>query len=170
MLRLVAFVFAVSAFASSHAVGQSADDHQDDVPQNQQLAAIQASDCGTAPFSILLAVKDIRKAEGLVTADLHGDDPKKFLGKGQKLARIRVPAVKGETLMCIPVDRAGVYAIAVYHDEDADHKFDKTWIGLPDEPFGLTNDPKIRLSKPDHEDVAFDVQGPLTPVAATLNH
>lgn len=136
----------------------------------QQLAAIETSSCGTAPFSILLTVEDVRKAEGTITADLHGDDPDKFLGKGQKLDRIRAPAVTGQTLMCIPVAKAGVYAIALYHDEDGDTKFDKTWIGLPKEPFGLTNDPKIRLAKPKHEEVAFEVTGPLTPVSATLRH
>lgn len=135
-----------------------------------QLAAIQSSECGAAPYSILLTVEDVRKAEGTITADLHGDDPDKFLGKGQKLDRIRTPAVEGQTLMCIPVEKAGVYAIALYHDEDGDTKFDKTWIGLPDEPFGLSNDPKIRLAKPKHEEVAFEVAGPLTPVTATLRH
>ncbi len=136
----------------------------------QQLAAIESSECGAAPYSILLTVEDVRKAEGTITVDLHGDDPEKWLGKGQKLARIREPAVTGQTLVCIPVERAGVYALALYHDEDGDTKFDKTWIGLPDEPFGLSNDPKIRLSKPKHEKVAFEVAGPLTPVTATLNH
>lgn len=108
-----------------------------------------------------MTVRDVRKAEGTITADLHGDDPEKFLGKGQYLDRIRVPAVVGDTLMCVPVDGPGVYAIALYHDEDTDRKFNKNWIGLPAEPFGLTNDPKIRMATPKHEEVAFTVDGPL---------
>ena len=135
-----------------------------------QSVAIEQSECGAAPYSILVSIRDVRKSIGTITADLHGDDPEKFLGKGQYLDRVRVPAIKGETLMWIPVLTPGVYAIALYQDEDTDRKFDKNWIGLPAEPFGLSNDPKIRLATPKHEEVAFEVAGPLTPVTATLHH
>lgn len=135
-----------------------------------QQAAIDQSECGTAAYSILVTIRDVRESVGTITADLHGDDPEKFLGKGQYLDRVRVPAIKGETLMCIAVPSAGVYAIALYQDEDTNKKFDKNWIGLPAEPFGLSNDPKIRLATPKHKEVAFTVEGPLTPVTATLHH
>ncbi|NKB44361.1 MAG: DUF2141 domain-containing protein [Alphaproteobacteria bacterium] len=158
----------VGVFALSGVVfSQSTPSH---AQEESQRVAIEQSECGAAPYSILVTVRDVRKAVGTITADLHGDDPDKFLGKGQYLDRVRAPAIKGDTLMCIPVASPGVYAIALYHDEDTDRKFDKNWIGLPSEPFGLTNDPKIRLAKPKHKDVAFMVAGPLTPVTATLHH
>jgi uncharacterized protein (DUF2141 family) len=168
MARLFGPTAPLLAIAMSLTGVHSATSQEASAAHDEQIASIRASECGQAPYSILLSVMDVRKAEGLVTADLHNDNPERFLASGRKLARIRVPAVMGETLICIPVEQPGKYAVAVYHDKDADMKFDKTWIGLPDEPFGLTRDPKIRLSKPDVEDVVFDVQGPLTPATATL--
>ena len=126
--------------------------------------------CETHPYSILVTIQDVRKSEGTITADLHDDDPEKFLAKGEWLDRIRVPAVEGHTLMCIPIQTPGVYAVVLYHDEDADKKFDKNFIGLPSEPFGLSRDPKIRLAIPKHKESAFEVNGPLTPVTVTLRH
>jgi uncharacterized protein (DUF2141 family) len=139
-----------------------------DVPSHEASALM--GDCGQQPYSILITVHDVRHSEGTITVDLHGDDPDKFLGKGERLDRIRAPAVEGETQICIPVVEPGVYAFALYHDEDGDTKFDKNFIGLPAEPFGLSNDPPIRLAKPKHAECAFEVTGPLTPVGATLHH
>lgn len=127
-------------------------------------------ECETLPYSMLITVKEVRHSEGTITVDLHGDDPETFLRSGTKLDRIRVPATEGETFICIGLETPGIYAFALYHDEDADTKFDKNFIGLPAEPFGLSNDPKIRLARPKHEECAFEVTGPLTPVTATLNH
>ncbi|MDX2142900.1 MAG: DUF2141 domain-containing protein [Rhodospirillaceae bacterium] len=124
--------------------------------------------CDRLAYSILVTVKNVKSAKGTVTVDLHGDDPDKWLAKGAKLARIREPAVTGETKVCIPVDRPGVYALALYHDKDANKKLNKTWIGLPSEPFGVSNDAAIRLGPPKHADAAFEVKGPATPVTVNL--
>jgi uncharacterized protein (DUF2141 family) len=70
--------------------------------------------------------------------------------------------------VCIPVDKPGVYALALYHDKDANTKLNKTWIGLPSEPFGVSNDAAIRLGPPKHADAAFAVAGPATPVTVNL--
>jgi len=114
-------------------------------------------------------VQSVREATGTITVDVHDDDPAKFLKSGGKLARIRVPAVKGETHFCIVVPHAGIYALAIYHDRNGNTKLDKTWIGLPGEPFGLSNNPPKRLAMPKHKDSAFEVKGPLTPVVIDLD-
>ena len=138
--------------------------------RQQSVLPLTDDQCASKPYSILVTIYDVRHSKGTITADLHGDDPDKFLDKGQKLDRIRVPAVEGQTQMCIPIQTPGVYAIVLYHDEDADTKFDKNIIGLPAEPFGLSRDPRIRLAMPKHSASAFEVNGPLTPVKVTLRH
>jgi uncharacterized protein (DUF2141 family) len=124
--------------------------------------------CERMVYSILLTAKNVKSAKGTITVDLHGDDPDKWLAKGAKLARIREPAVAGETQVCIPVEKPGTYALAIYHDKDANKKLNKTWIGLPSEPFGVSNDAAIRLGPPKHAAASFDVKGPATPVSITL--
>ena len=133
----------------------------------EEETARQAA-CEEATYSILIDVKNVHDDRGTITVDLHGDDPEKFLKSGAKLSRTRIPAVAGEMKICLPVAQPGVYALALYQDRDADLKLDKTWIGLPSEPFGISRDAPIRMGPPKHRDAAFEVSGPLTPVTVTL--
>ncbi len=126
--------------------------------------------CDGRPYSILVLVKNIKDNKGTITIDLHGDNPELFLKSGAKLARLRVPAVAGEMKICVPVEKAGVYAVALYQDRDSDLKLNKTWVGLPDEPFGVSRDAPMRMAPPKHKDAAFEVNGPLTPVTVTLRN
>ncbi len=169
-MRITIALFGAIASVSVPLYLSSVKAQEIEAPMEQAALPPAADTCETKPYSILVTVHDVRRSEGTITADLHGDDPEKFLGRGQRLDRIRVPATEGQTQMCIAVDTPGVYALALYHDEDADTKFDKNFIGLPSEPFGLSNDPKIRLAMPKHSESAFEVTGPLTPVTVTLRH
>lgn len=132
-------------------------------------SGVHEAECYGPPYSIYLTVRNVQESEGLITVDVHGDDPEKFLKSGAKLARIRVPAVKGDTQFCIAFPEAGVYALAIYHDRNANMKLDKTWIGLPDEPFGLSNNPPKRLAMPRHRESAFTVDGPRLPTMIILS-
>lgn len=138
------------------------------------MPALAADDtaavCAARPFSILIAVKNIKDARGEITVDLHGADPEKFLKSGAKLERLRVPAEKGEMHICMPVESAGTYAVAIYQDRDSNTKLNKTWIGLPAEPYGVSRDAPMRLGPPKHKDAAFEVTGPMTPVTVTLRN
>lgn len=126
------------------------------------------SACQDHPYSIYLSVHKVRKTRGLITVDLHNDNPEGWINSSGRVGRERADAKEGTTNICVPVETAGTYAIAVYHDKDADHEFDKNFLGIPSEPFGISNDPKIGLSAPPHEKAAFAVQGPATPVTVTL--
>lgn len=128
----------------------------------------ERSSCVHHTYSIYLSVQKVRKSRGLITVDLHDDNPDGWINKTGRVGRVRADAQEGTTHICIPVDKAGVYAIAVYHDKDANHEFNKNFLGIPSEPFGISNDPRIGLSAPPHEKAAFEVKGPASPVTVTL--
>ncbi len=157
MVAVAAAVFAIYTGSAALAEGE-------------KPAVVPDADCGQHSYSMLVSVTTIREAKGTITVDVHDDDPEKFLKSGGKLARIRVPAIAGETKLCIVVAKSGVYALALYHDRDGDTKLNKTWVGLPSEPFGVSNNPPFRLGPPRHKDAAFEVTGPSTPVNVTLKH
>lgn len=123
---------------------------------------------GDESYSIALEVHNVRKAQGQITVDLHNDNPEGFLKRLGRIGRVRAPAEAGITNICIPVEHPGVYAIAIYHDKDMDEEFDKNFLGLPSEPYGISNDPDIFLSAPPHSEAAFEVLGLNTLVLATL--
>lgn len=166
-IALAATFLMLPAYAAA-ARDASPTEHQ--MPPNPPAdAPVHEGACDSQPFSMQITVQHVREATGTVTVDVHDDDPEKFLKSGGKLARIRVPAVEGETHFCIVVPKAGIYALAVYHDRNGNTKLDKTWIGLPGEPFGLSNNPPKRLAMPKHKDSAFEVAGPQTPVMIDLD-
>lgn len=130
---------------------------------NQQAAA-----CGEQAGAIRVIVKNVRKDKGTITADLHGDKPEEFLKKKKKLLRVRVPARIGSVEMCLPVPAPGVFAIGIYHDVNGNKKFDKNFLGLPAEPYGVSNNPGLRLGAPKHEEARFTVGPDGTTVEITL--
>lgn len=161
--RLVWLAAGVISFSAAMAPAQAVDEAEAK-PVSTETA------CEDRPFSVLVTVKNVRSDKGIITVDVHGDDPDRWLKKGGRVGRVRVPAVPGETKICVPVDKAGTYAFALYHDKDHNLKLNKTWIGLPDEPYAVSNDAPIRMGPPSYKDASFKVTGPLTPETVTLNN
>jgi uncharacterized protein (DUF2141 family) len=125
-------------------------------------AAVQAPpapDC-TGPASstrLLVGVDNVRSSRGLIAVTLYTDERRKFLAKRGSLYVGRVPARQGRTEVCIHVPKPGIYALAVYHDADADRKFDRSSIGLPDEGFGFSGNPPTFLGMPNFSRVRLSV-------------
>jgi len=101
---------------------------------------------------------------------LYGDNPDDFLVKGKKILKQRIPAKRGTVTFCVIVPKAGVYAAAVYHDENGNGKFDRNRIGLPSEGGGFSNNPTLFLLAPSHEQVAFHVSNSQTRLEIQLNY
>ncbi|MFC7554920.1 DUF2141 domain-containing protein [Pseudoroseomonas wenyumeiae] len=51
----------------------------------------------------------------------------------------------------------GIYAVAVYHDENNDHDFNRTLLGMPAEGYGFSNDAPTVIGLPSFESVRFQV-------------
>ncbi|MBX7200441.1 MAG: DUF2141 domain-containing protein [Rhodospirillaceae bacterium] len=124
--------------------------------------------CHERPYSVLITVQNVKEGKGLITADMHDNNPERWLKGGQHLVRVRVSAVKGETKVCVPVAEPGTYAIAIYHDKNANRHFDKNFLGLPSEPYGISNNPPINFGPPSLEESAFKVEGKLVPITIRL--
>lgn len=104
-------------------------------------------------------------AKGMVKLELFGEE--NFLKSKGKLRKIRVPAEEGSQLVCINVPRPGSYAVVGYHDRDGNRKLKKAWNFKPLEPYGLSNNPKIKsLRLPKYSETGFDV--PLNGVDITI--
>jgi len=113
--------------------------------------------CEQIASSVLIEVQGVRSDKGALVAVLYGDNPSEFLKKGARVARERVPARPGSVAVCLEAPRPGVYAVAVYHDENDNHRFDRGWTGLPTEGFGVSNNPRPFLRAPTHSESAFEV-------------
>lgn len=124
------------------------------------LAAASAQPACTGTPSatrLLVRVENVKSSRGLIAVTLYTDVRKKFLAKRGSLYVGRVPARQGRTDVCIHVPKPGIYALAVYHDADADRSFDRTGLGLPSEGFGFSNNPPTLFGLPNFDSVRIPV-------------
>lgn len=114
----------------------------------------------TGPASdtwLRVVVTGVRNSAGLIAVTLYADDSSRFLAHHGSLYVGRVPAVAGTTDACIFVPKPGVYALAVYHDENGNQKFDRNAIGLPAEAYGFSNNPGTLFGLPSFSSVRIQV-------------
>jgi uncharacterized protein (DUF2141 family) len=129
----------------------------------------QAQDCQGAPNAakISIVIEGVASSKGLMTASLYPGDKSQFLVKNGAVKVWSVPAEAPTTRMCI-WRSAGVYAVAVYHDANANQKFDVGMFG-PTEAYGFSRNPRILFSKPSFDSVKFQVKAGETTVRTHLN-
>ncbi|MBL4870918.1 MAG: DUF2141 domain-containing protein [Robiginitomaculum sp.] len=128
---------------------------------------INPTSCGKNRLELSIDVDNVEKGEGSIVADLHDNIKENFLKGDKVLLRIRVTATEGRTSFCIPMRESGQYAIAFYHDKNDNKKFDKGFLGIPKEYFGMSNNPKFGLKSPDFEQAVF--QMPATGAKLVIN-
>jgi len=122
-------------------------------------SAAFAQDCTGRPSAtrLIVTVSNVRAAQGLIAVTLYADDPSRFLARRGSLYVGRVPARAGVTRVCIHVPAPGTYGLAVYHDANADRRFDRTMIGLPAEGYGFSNDAPTLFGLPRFRSVRLAV-------------
>jgi uncharacterized protein (DUF2141 family) len=59
--------------------------------------------------------------------------------------------------VCIHVPAPGIYGLAVYHDANADRRFDRNMLGLPAEGYGFSNDAPTLFGLPRFSAVRLNV-------------
>lgn len=104
-----------------------------------------------------LTVNGLRNSNGLLAITLYADKPNKFLAKRGSLYVGRVAAGASSMRTCIFVPKTGVYALAFYHDENANQKFDRSGIGFPVEGYGFSNNPSTFAGLPSFRSVRLNV-------------
>ena len=126
--------------------------------------------CPDSGKPVHVHIHGIRNAQGTVKAVLYGPDPKDFLVKGKKTDKEREPAREGTMTLCVAAPGPGHYAVVIYHDENNNRKFDRNWIGLPTEGFGVSNDPSLFLAAPDFEESKFEVREDITHISIEMKY
>jgi uncharacterized protein (DUF2141 family) len=131
-----------------------------------------AAACTGHPGNVRLYVdvQNVRSNQGLIAVTLYADDSGRFLAHRGALYVGRVPAREGTTRVCIWVPTPGIWAIATYHDENANRKYDRNTFGLPKEGAGFSNNPPTFLGLPSFQRVRFPVHAPETEIRIRLKY
>lgn len=131
---------------------------------------VPVNTCPSEGKPIHVHISGLRNDSGTVKAVLYGPDPKSFLIKGEKTDSEREPTRQGTMTLCVAAPGVGQYAVVVYHDENDNHKFDRNWIGLPTEGFGVSNNPSLFLAAPTFEESSIEVTGDVTHVDIEMKY
>jgi uncharacterized protein (DUF2141 family) len=105
--------------------------------------------------AVTVTISNLRSNKGHVLISLfkegagYPDSPEKAFRK-EKLA---ITANKAQVIFSdLP---AGNYAIAILHDENNDMKMNKTWVGLPKEGYGFSNNVMGTFGPPSYSKAKF---------------
>lgn len=119
-----------------------------------------AGDCEGRPTATKLIVNigQLRSERGEVAVTVYPSDPRRFLAPGGKLMRARVEADKPVTQACFYLPKPDAYAVAVYHDANANRDFDRNGVGMPSEGFAFSNDAPSKFGVPSFDAARFVVK------------
>jgi uncharacterized protein (DUF2141 family) len=120
-------------------------------------STVQAEPQPEMGSSITAVVGPLRNAKGAVACRLFKSG-KGFPRSDEGTLTQRV-AITGTSARCTFTNvQPGNYAIMVHHDENANRKFDKNFLGLPLEGYGGSNNRLPALQAPSWEDCKFVVE------------
>jgi uncharacterized protein (DUF2141 family) len=106
-----------------------------------------------------LRVANLRNAKGQVICTLF-NSPIAFPSDATRaVGQIAVP-IKDNAAACSFGGLApGKYAFVVFHDENSNGKFDRSWLGLPKEGYAFSNNVRPVFAPPSFKAAAFDYAG-----------
>lgn len=123
-----------------------------------------------AAAALRVEVRSLRNDRGIVRCVLF-DSSTGFPGKLDKaVAGLAVTARDGQAQCAFPRLAAGRYAVAVFHDENANGKFDLKLYGVPREGYGASNNPKPRVGPPRFHQAQFEHSGAGTDLRIHLHY
>lgn len=124
-------------------------------------AAEPAADCvGRVKYGtwVNVVADGMRNSNGKLVVTIYPDDRRRFLASKGEVNVGKVDAKQGSTRARVCIPRTGVYAIAVYHDEDGGGKFDRGL--LPKEGYGFSNNPSTIAGLPAFSGVRLNISKP----------
>ena len=123
-----------------------------------------AGACAPGKPSVIVHLAGFKQPTGRVKVSLYGADSSRWLAKGGKITRVKVPVTARSMDVCLPVPAPGRYAVAVHHDLNVNGERDRQDGG------GYSRNPKVSLlnPKPSFNKAAFEVGNGPAKVGVTL--
>ncbi|MCV6630486.1 MAG: DUF2141 domain-containing protein [Flavobacteriaceae bacterium] len=107
---------------------------------------------------VKLTITGIENTDGNVEVGIYNSkEAFPVVGKEMQGAILK-PSKKGSLYHTFDHIPDGTYAIAVWHDENDNHKLDKNLFGAPKENYGFSNNIFGTFGPPDFEEVSFEVK------------
>ncbi len=120
--------------------------------------ALASFPAGAAALATLtVRVEKVSPRGGDVRVALY-DAQNYSLDNADPVADAVVPAKPGETVVALANLKPGIYAVKLFQDFNRNGQFDMSWIGLPLEKFGFSNDARPTFSEPPFDATKFELR------------
>nr|WP_116216880.1 DUF2141 domain-containing protein [Allomuricauda sp.] len=106
--------------------------------------------------TISVHIKNVDSTKGHVNVAVYNSDDS-FLSFDDVLKTETVPAHEGVVSLEIQDLPMGEYALAVFHDENANGKLDTNWLGIPKEKVAFSKAKMKAFGPPKYKECAFKV-------------
>ena len=117
---------------------------------------------GANLYSVKVQISGCRNSIGSILVSLF-DQPVGFPSNPQKaIKKVSIPILNESATIEWSNLPKGKYAIAVLHDEDENKKMTTTFLGLPKEGYGFSNNVTGLMGPPAFDKAAFKVDGAIT--------
>jgi uncharacterized protein (DUF2141 family) len=120
------------------------------------LILILSGMCYTVSAKLKIVISDIQAGKGSVVAEVY-DNGKDFFKKPVASQTMKATNNMLEFSFEIP---EGVYAVMIYQDLNENKLLDRRMIGIPKEPYGLSNNFTPHFGPPKFDDCRFNLVDP----------
>lgn len=91
-------------------------------------------------------------------------------GRQHAVASATVDAAKSTVVYEFAGLSPGEYAVSVFHDADKDGALNRNFLGIPEEGFGFSNNPRVTVGPPGYKKARFATAGGTTHIAIQLKY
>jgi uncharacterized protein (DUF2141 family) len=109
-----------------------------------------------AQHKVELTIRGIENVQGSVLVAVYNSE-ETFMKK--RLASKKVKVSDNEVTLTFEDVSSGDYAITTFHDENDNNKLDTNFLGIPNEPYGFSNDARGSFGPPSFEKAKVKVDG-----------
>ncbi len=107
--------------------------------------------------TLTMKIDNIQTATGKIMISVG--DANAFEGKGPYALQIIVPARTGSVSFTTDALPAGSWAARVMHDINNNNEMDSNMVGMPKEPWGMSNNARGNFGPPSFADARFEMNG-----------
>ena len=111
----------------------------------------------SAQSTITVIVEGVINDQGTINAALY-DSSEGFLKFDKVFAAVSSAAQEGQTRLMFKDIPNGTYAIALFHDKNANNALDTNWMGIPKEKVAFSMAKMKLFGPPSFKECAFELQ------------
>lgn len=112
----------------------------------------------TPAGNLRVIVSNVGSEQGSVVAWVYAGPERWLSDDVYRMQSIAVAGNRVDGTVTLEIDLPpGEYALSVFHDLDGDGKLKRSFIGIPKEPAGLSNNAVPRFGPPKYKDAKFTV-------------